>query len=240
MGQLDNTSLIKTSFIAFFVVIGVAFSWACATQFSKSALDLDPKKFYAPYSLVWFSTCFMIVCYPVYLIYATTCGRQSFHSAHFEAMGIFGKNGFTISSLFLRVTPFLLLWIGANYCYSQGLGHIAASAASSIMSSNVAMVCILSWVLLQEKIDPVKVLAVLFAVAGVIVISLDKEYTGNILGAGLVVASALFAAFYKVLFKKFLGDATLGQVSAFMTCLGFMNAFLNIIPTLCAMGSIGG
>uniref|UniRef100_A0A1I7ZW50 EamA domain-containing protein n=1 Tax=Steinernema glaseri TaxID=37863 RepID=A0A1I7ZW50_9BILA len=39
------------------------------------------------------------------------------------------------------------------------------------------------------------------------------------------------AACYKVLFKKVNGDATLGQVSLFMSGLGLLNATVNIIPT---------
>jgi len=218
--------------VALFVVVGVAISWACATQFSKSALDLDPDKFYAPYSMVWFSTCFMIVCYPVYLLYAVTISKQSFSEAHEEALEVFGSRTFNIFAFLIRITPFLILWIGANYCYSQSLGHISASAASAIMSSNVAMVCVLSWVLLREKVDLIKVIAVFAAIGGVVVISLDSEYAGSLLGVILVIVSAAFAACYKVLFKKLIGDASLGQVSIFMSGLGLLNAIFNIVPTV--------
>ena len=49
------------------IVVGVATSWAGATQFSKSALS-ETATFYAPYFLVWFSTNFMILCYPVHVV----------------------------------------------------------------------------------------------------------------------------------------------------------------------------
>jgi solute carrier family 35 protein F3/4 len=52
------------------IVVGVAVSWAGATQFSKSALSDKPSTFYAPYFIVWFNTNFMIFCYPVYVLYA--------------------------------------------------------------------------------------------------------------------------------------------------------------------------
>ena len=96
MGRVDGSSILTRSLVALFVVVGVAISWACATQFSKSALDLDPDKFYAPYSMVWFSTCFMIVCYPVYLLYAVTISKQSFSEAHEEALEVFGSRTFNI------------------------------------------------------------------------------------------------------------------------------------------------
>ncbi|KAE9555075.1 hypothetical protein FO519_001736 [Halicephalobus sp. NKZ332] len=232
MGRVDGSSLLARSLVSLLVVAGVAISWACATQFSKSALDLDPDKFYAPYSMVWFGTCFMIICYPVYLLYIVTSGKESLREAHEEALEVFGARTFNIFGFIVRVIPFLILWIGANYCYSQGLGHISASAASAIMSSNVAMVCVLSWVLLKDKVDPLKVIAVFAAIGGVIVISLDDEYAGNLLGVLLVIASAAFAAFYKVMFKKLIGDANLGQVSIFMSGLGLLNILLNIVPTV--------
>ena len=96
----------------------------------------------------------------------------------------------------------------------------------------MAMVCVLSWFLLKEKVDSLKVIAVLAAIGGVVVISLDSEYAGSILGVVLVIVSAAFAAFYKVMFKKLIGDASLGQVSIFMSGLGLLNTILNIIPTV--------
>lgn len=88
----------------------------------------------------------------------------------------------------------------------------------------------------------------IFAIGGVILISLDKEFTANKVGVILVVVSAFTAALYKVsvpfaynhnlcnhfqvLFKKINGDATLSQVSLFMTILGLIDLTLNLIPTI--------
>lgn len=119
----------------------------------------------------------------------------------------------------------------ANYAFGQSLGRISASAASSIMSSNTAMVCILSSVLINEKMTIEKVLSVVFAICGVTVIAFDKKFGGDWIGIILVILSATSAAFYKVLFKRFNGHASLAQVSLFMTFLGLMNLFVNIIPS---------
>lgn len=96
MGRIDGASLIKQTFVSLFIVTGVAVSWACAAQFSQSALRVDPDKFQAPYSMVWFSTIFMLICYPVYLIYAITAGKQGYYEAHEEAMEVFGSKTFNI------------------------------------------------------------------------------------------------------------------------------------------------
>lgn len=62
------------------------------------------------------------------------------------------------SSLLRYVVPFNILWVGANYAYSQALGHISASAASSIMSSNTAIVWVLGLILLKGSFSIIKVL----------------------------------------------------------------------------------
>lgn len=56
-----------------------------------------------------------------------------------------------------NVFPFLVLWVMANYAFGQSLGRISASAASSIMSSNTAMVCVLSSLLIHERFTIEKV-----------------------------------------------------------------------------------
>uniref|UniRef100_A0A914C3Y2 EamA domain-containing protein n=1 Tax=Acrobeloides nanus TaxID=290746 RepID=A0A914C3Y2_9BILA len=221
----------KKNIISVVVIVSVAISWACATQFSKSVLTLDPSHFYAPYSMIYFSTCFMVICYPVFLFYAFIA-RRNFEETIQESTRIFSPNGLTIKSVFIGVTPFIILWVAANYCYSQALGNISASGASSIMSSNTAIVCVLSWVLLKNSFSFIQLSAVFFAVGGVVLISLDSEFSGNKTGVILVVASAFTAALYKVLFKKFNGDASLGQVSLFMTILGLFDLVFNIVPTV--------
>uniref|UniRef100_A0A914ZSZ4 EamA domain-containing protein n=1 Tax=Parascaris univalens TaxID=6257 RepID=A0A914ZSZ4_PARUN len=211
----------------------VALSWALSTQFSKSALNLDKAHFYAPYSLVWFSTNFMTTCYPVYMVYIITTkgmSREAIRTAHEEAGKVYGRRGPLLKSYIKRTALFLFFWTGANYSYSQSLGHISASATASIMSSNAAMVCTLGWIILKDQFIPFRLVSIVAAIGGVVIMSLDKEFAGSVLGICLSIFSAFMAACYKVLFKKVIGDATLGQVSMFMSGLGCMNLFINIIP----------
>lgn len=63
-------------------MLAVAFSWALSTQFTKTALALNRKYFYAPYFMVWFNTNFMIACYPAYLLVAAVFGRASIRDVH--------------------------------------------------------------------------------------------------------------------------------------------------------------
>uniref|UniRef100_A0A0R3RRS5 EamA domain-containing protein n=1 Tax=Elaeophora elaphi TaxID=1147741 RepID=A0A0R3RRS5_9BILA len=212
------------------IMLAVAFSWALSTQFTKSIWIINAKHFYAPYFMVWFNTNFMITCYPVYIIFALLFHRSSLNNLQQEALLVYGQKKKRIRSYFLRTALFLTLWLIANYSYSQSLGHISASATSSIMSSNTAMVVIFAWIILKDQFIPFRLISVAAAILGVTVISLDKEFVGSIFGISLSVLSALSAALYKVLFKKVIGDATIGQVSLFMSGLGLLNAFLNSLP----------
>ncbi|KAI1716500.1 eamA-like transporter family domain-containing protein [Ditylenchus destructor] len=219
----------KELIISCFIVVGVAVSWACSTQFTKSALSLDSRRFYAPYTLVWFNTSFMTLCFPVYLLYNHIRNKTSIRESYRDASTVFGKP--MLRNAILRVTPFLVMWVAPNYSYSQSLGHISASAASSILSSNTVIVCLLSWAILKEPLLISRCVAVILAVAGVVIISLDREFTASAIGIGLALFSALTAAIYKVGFKFVNGNATLGQVSLFMSTLGAIDLCLNSIPT---------
>uniref|UniRef100_A0A183FXP7 EamA domain-containing protein n=1 Tax=Heligmosomoides polygyrus TaxID=6339 RepID=A0A183FXP7_HELPZ len=184
--------------------------------------------FYAPYTMMWFNTNFMMLCYPAFLSQLKTTVFR-------DASSIFGSRGVHPRTLFLYVSPFLLFWIGANYAYSASLLYISASVATSISSCNAAMVYLLAVLILHDKFVIMKVLSVLLAVAGVVVISLGGEMKTHWKGIALSVASAASAALYKVFFKRVLGSANLGQVSLFMTCLGFVNLICNWVPALVLM-----
>ncbi|CAJ0946962.1 unnamed protein product, partial [Mesorhabditis belari] len=210
------------------VILLVAFTWALSTQFSKTALTVDRENFYAPYFMMWFSTCHMIFCYPLFLCYTKIARKQTIGEAHQEALTVFKGRGLTPISLLLYVFPFLCLWVAANYSYARSLGSISASVATSISSCNTAIVYILSIIVLKEGFFPHKLLSVIFAIGGVVVMSFDGEISGEIMGIVLSIISATSAAFYKVFFKRVIGSASFPQVSIFMTCLGTLNLFLNV------------
>lgn len=67
--------------------------------------------------------------------------------------------GLCFRAFLVRELPFIVLWIAANYTYSQALGHISASAAASVISSNICVVCVLGWLVLNEPFSAVKVSA---------------------------------------------------------------------------------
>uniref|UniRef100_A0A915CVV4 Uncharacterized protein n=1 Tax=Ditylenchus dipsaci TaxID=166011 RepID=A0A915CVV4_9BILA len=197
--------------ITFAISLATGLSWACGRQFTKTALNIDATRFYAPYFLVWFNTCFMSICYPVFIIYNKTFNGISVGESHLEASKVFGQDGLNLSSFLRRTTLFLVLWMAPNYTYSHALGYISASAAFCIVSSNVAIVCVLGWIILKTKFSLLQSIAAIFAVLGVTVISADKEFAGNAFGIALAIFCAFSSALYKVLFKLIIGNASLGR-----------------------------
>ncbi|GMT02827.1 hypothetical protein PENTCL1PPCAC_25001 [Pristionchus entomophagus] len=224
--ETDETTLSKRKFLISLVVIfGVAVSFTCSSQFSKYALSI-PDDFNAPYFMLWFNTSWMIACFPAFLLY-NLIRRTGFKESLKQSLPVLGGSWLWG---FLRVLLFLVLWSGSNYSYTKALTFVSSSIAASISSCNAALVWVLAMLLLKDRFVVPKLLAVLFAIGGIVLISLDDQVDAPWLGIVLAIASAVLAALYKVLFKYILGDATLGQVSLFMTCLGLMNIVLNAIP----------
>ncbi|KAF8387281.1 hypothetical protein PRIPAC_76423, partial [Pristionchus pacificus] len=214
--------------LSLIVIFGVAIAWIASTRFSKAALIVDPRKFNAPYFMLWWNTNWMITCFPVFLLYNRIRGTKPKESLD-ESLPVLGGS---LQSGIGRVALFLFLWSGANYSYLKALAYVSASVATSIQACNVSLVWLMALFLLGDRFVPPKLFAVFLAIGGVVLISLDKEIRASWVGILLSTLSPIFAAVYKVMFKWILGDATLGQVSLFMTCLGLMNLVVNAIPAL--------
>lgn len=214
---------------SFFFIFSIATSWALATQFRKSVMVIDKKHVFAPFFMVWFGTCFMFFCYPLFIFYFICLKRNKklLKEEHLKALQIL-KFQQKFKKRIGHLIILLILWTCSNYLYARALIKISASTATSIMSTNSAIVYLLEWILLGENFSCIKTIATALAISGVVIISFDSEFFGNNLtGIILVILSALFASFYKVFFKKFFKNSSLSQISLFMSLLGLTNLFLN-------------
>ncbi|CAD5229219.1 unnamed protein product [Bursaphelenchus okinawaensis] len=215
----EEKRLSKT-LISVLVVLGVSVSWTSASQFTKLALH---DEFKAPYFIVWFNTNLMMLCYPFYLV--VSC-RKSWKTIRQET---FDCDRTLLEWLWVTVT-LLTLWTMANVLFSVSLGRISASASTSLISCNVFVVFLLSKCFLDERYTVTKSISTVLGVIGVIVICCDKEFAGDVVGVVSVMLAAFSSAMYKVVFKKIVGQAGLGQVSLLMSLLGALNLLLNVIP----------
>ncbi|MDP1604873.1 MAG: DMT family transporter [Legionella sp.] len=120
---------------------------------------------------------------------------------------------------------FLILW---------GLHYTDANVAGIITSALPAIIAVMSWIILGEKISGKKAVCVGFATIGLIVIACDKlsgiKVTHSFLGDALVLASLLPEAMYYIFSKMhvislpvFLTSSLLNGINAILLflCLGF-------------------
>lgn len=108
-----------------------------------------------------------------------------------------------------------------------------------IFSASPAFVYLLSNILLNEELQSVKTLAVLFALMGVVCIGASqRNMDGNTLGVVLTIFSSLAAAFYIVLLKKFAGNISLVSATTLLGVIGLINTsfFWPIIPIIRIIG----
>lgn len=213
----------KKMLIGVAIVIGIAFSWVGATQFAQSTYSTD---FNAPFFITWFATAWMVLVFPLYSLPSLFRGKQ-ISSFYRKSEAVFGNRGLQIRTLFQYMGPFCLIWVVTNYLYVRALGVIRATDVTALFSSCSAFVYIFSLLWLQEKLGIVKVSAVVMCIGGIVMMAYAEGFEGaNTVGVILSVGAAIGAALYKVWFKRIMGDATLGQVSLFLSCLGLLSTLL--------------
>lgn len=224
-------------FFGFLIVIGIAVSWVGATQLSQSTYSPN---FFAPYFNVWFSTTWMILCYPVFIVgvwIIRPWPSMTTKDIYRDSELIFGRSGLTVRSFSFYIIPFTVCWFITNYMYVWALGLIAAADVTALFSSNTAFIYLFSWFWLKERLIllPAKGTSVLLSIVGIVLISYAEGFEGpSLRGILLSIGSAIGAAVYKVLFKRYVGNANYGQVSLFLTLLGLFNA-LVLWPFLLAV-----
>ncbi|XP_038051858.1 solute carrier family 35 member F4-like [Patiria miniata] len=220
------------------LVIGIAVSWVSTTQFSKSTYSAT---FNAPFFMIWFTTMWTIVCYPVYVIGSFLLFKEKrkggWRPLFREDQKIFGANGLTLRNYFKYIAPFCVCWMGTNYMYIRALGIIHVTDVTALFATNTAFVYICSWIWLKEKfiLIPAKSFSVVLAIAGTVLMCYADGFEGGRAeGVVLALGSSVGAALYKVLFFRCIGKASYGQVSLFLSLLGLFDLlfFWPIMLTL--------
>jgi solute carrier family 35, member F3/4 len=118
----------------------------------------DPHQFKAPFFASWFCTNFVILFFPIYLLFrglARRCGANT------ETLGDilqgFRDRGFTIGRFINRCVTFTILWVIATYLYMKSLNVLFSTDVIVLFATNVASVYLLSWVILHEQFVGVRV-----------------------------------------------------------------------------------
>lgn len=137
------------------------FENSSATIKVKSNLDdseKDPHQFKAPFFASWFCTNFVILFFPIYLIFrglARSCGANT--ETFSDILQGFRDRGFTIGRFINRCITFTILWVVATYLYMKSLNVLFSTDVIVLFATNVASVYLLSWVILHEQFVGVRV-----------------------------------------------------------------------------------
>ncbi|CAD5230629.1 unnamed protein product [Bursaphelenchus xylophilus] len=199
-------------------------------QFHKTALAIDVAHFYAPFALAYFSVLFMIPLYPLYLLASALFSSSALSQLHSEALQILKtKKGKLYPTWKLAAASIiaLSLWICPPYLFGVGVKYVSVSVGLSILSLNSAMVFIISIFCLGTKFSWLTAVGIIFSVSGVFFLSMDSEFTGDILGVFIIFLAATGMAFYTTSFKKVFGEPSLGQIMLFQSLLGLANLLWN-------------
>ncbi|CAD5230637.1 unnamed protein product [Bursaphelenchus xylophilus] len=225
----------ENTFLSIFVALAIALTSTFAGQFAKSALTLDEKLFSAPYSMTYLNTLFMIPLYPIYLLIKKNFTQTTVKTVHKDAVKLLeDRKGSRYPNWTILIAGLIILagWIAPNYIFVVSLKFISVSAATSINSLNAALVFIISIIWLKEAFSWFKACGVLLSIAGVVLVSMDSNFTGSITGVILVLSCALCIALYNTTFKKVFGDLTFSQVLFFLSLLGLTNLIFNTLPAV--------
>lgn len=125
---------------------------------TKVKQQLEDLQFKAPFFASWFSTNFVILFYPIFLILrgcASKCGTNN------ETIGdifqCFRDRGYTVGRYLYRCITFCILWVLSTYLYMRSLKALYSTDVITLFATNVAPVYLLSWVILHEQFVGVRV-----------------------------------------------------------------------------------
>ena len=111
-----------------------------------------------------------------------------------------------------------------SICMLFGVSLTTALAAGVIMAAIPAVVALLSWLLLRERIAPRVLVAIACAVGGIALVSVvqhaDSAGTGSLWGNLLLLGAVVCEATYVVIGKKLTGNVSAKRISALVNLWG--------------------
>uniref|UniRef100_A0A4W4FBA9 Si:ch211-263p13.7 n=1 Tax=Electrophorus electricus TaxID=8005 RepID=A0A4W4FBA9_ELEEL len=133
------------------------------------------------------------------------------------------------SKVLLKVAaPFSLLHSASEYLHLLALHHISISDSSTVLCCSQAFIFLLSWIGLKDRFMGVRIVAAILSITGIVMMSYaDGFHSDSITGVALGVGSASTSAFYKVLFRKRVGQVQPGAASVLMSCEGLCSVGLH-------------
>lgn len=219
-------------------VLVIAITQTAGAQLGKFVV----KVFSAPF-LVWFGTSLNLALVVPMLLFRNAAANTSRTATACNK---------TVLRDFVWVTPFFVLWVGANLLYTIGLAFLPVAIVSTVFSITPTLVALLSVPVLKRQLTALSMFACILAAGGIILIAhpwdaapkkpangtlLDLEQQqqqpddqpalGTSEAALCVVGAACCAASYKVLFRRWHGDAPASGVLFVVAMVGLWMLLLG-------------
>eukprot|EP01083_Nonionella_stella_P220258 788243_1 len=207
------------------LVIGIGTTWASGTQFAQH-VETKTAVTIPPFAYMWWATSFQILwIIPVIITQCTS--RLVTQKGTTQDIT---PNSFRMCSFYIF---FYGCWVGANYSYYAALEYDSATIVVALFSSNNMIVYILSIFVLSERFNLCRMSAVVISIGGILFIALPNLHQQiTISGSILAIISSIFAAIYKVYFKKIFTDMTALNVCKFLVYIALINVLFGWIIIL--------
>ncbi|GAV04305.1 hypothetical protein RvY_14607 [Ramazzottius varieornatus] len=213
-------------------IAGIAVSSALLNYYAKNT---STTYFHAPLWLIWFRSNWRIAAYPIYLflrwIYQLLFGRwvKTYPIRHLARDGtkIYGDRRISPKVFFVDIGALSSISIAVQYLTFAPFHFVSAGNATALNASNVAWVYILSVIVLGVDIMPVKILAVLCSLVGVVLLAYHEGFSNpDWESAVMMICGAMATAVYQVLYKKRIGATTdLGRISFSVSAIATFTLF---------------
>jgi len=178
-----------------------------------------------PAFIIWFSTSWLILCFPLQIIYFAYIVKEK--GSIVEMLG-----GIRILRKNIRLAPlFALYWYLANYLFVWGLSETNVASSLCIEQIATVFVFILSVLFLKETASIGKTLSVLICIGGVVMVAVSdkRNYSDGrapLMGDILIIGSACATAAYMVTYKKVMQNTYISSMNALLGFIGLCNLLL--------------
>jgi drug/metabolite transporter (DMT)-like permease len=178
-----------------------------------------------PAFIIWFSTSWLILCFPLQIIYYYNILKRK--GSIVEILG-----GMDIVKRNMKWAPiFTVYWYLANYLFVWGIAYTNVPSSLTIEQLATVFVFVLSVIFLKEEATIGKIFSVLVCIGGVVVVAFsDKSGMHNgrqpLKGDLLIVGSGCATAMYMVTYKRVVGHNTdVASVNSLLGFIGICNCF---------------
>jgi solute carrier family 35 protein F5 len=206
--------IIGTLLILLIVIIWVSSSFLIQDLFSSD--------FVRPFFLTYFNTTsFTLFLIPLGL-------KRLAEVLHGIAGGNVEDSVVSVKQTALLSLMFCPVWFLANYMQNASLVSTSVSSSTILSSTSGLFTLILGTLLRVERFNLVKLLAVLFTLIGVVIVSADDKGTtkASIIGDICAILGAVFYGAYSVMLKLKVPDENVVPPTLFLGFVGLWNLLL--------------